>query len=139
MWLGETEGAQFWLSVFNELKTRGVQDCFIVCVEGLRGLPEAIETVYPHTPGSAVYRASGPQQPEVCHLERPETGGRGSAVHLHGADGGGRPGCAGGVCRTLGGAVSGDHAGLGAEFGAPDAVFRLSAGYPQDSLHHQCH
>ena len=49
MWLGETEGAKFWLSVFNELKTREVQDCFIACVDGLRGLPEAIETVYPHT------------------------------------------------------------------------------------------
>ncbi len=49
MWLGETEGAKFWLSVFNELKTRGVQDCFIACVDGLKGLPEAIETVYPYT------------------------------------------------------------------------------------------
>ncbi len=49
MWLGETEGAKFWLNVFNELKTRGVQDCFIACVDGLKGLPEAIETVYPHT------------------------------------------------------------------------------------------
>ena len=49
MWLGETEGAKFWLSVFNELKTRGVEDCFIACVDGLKGLPEAIEAVYPHT------------------------------------------------------------------------------------------
>ena len=49
MWLGETEGAKFWLGVFNKLKTRRVQDCFIACVDGLRGLPEAIETVYPHT------------------------------------------------------------------------------------------
>ena len=36
-WLGETEGAKFWLSVFNELKTRGGPDCFIACVEGLKG------------------------------------------------------------------------------------------------------
>lgn len=49
MWLAETEGAKLWLSVFNELKTRGVQDCFIACVDGLKGLPEALETVYPHT------------------------------------------------------------------------------------------
>ncbi len=49
MWLAETEGAKLWLSVFNELKTRGVHDCFIACVDGLKGLPEAIETVYPHT------------------------------------------------------------------------------------------
>lgn len=49
LWLAETEGAKFWLSVFNELKTRGVEDCFIACVDGLKGLPEAIETVYPQT------------------------------------------------------------------------------------------
>lgn len=49
LWLAETEGAKFWLSVFNELKSRGVEDCFIACVDGLKGLPEAIETVYPHT------------------------------------------------------------------------------------------
>lgn len=48
MWLAETEGAKFWLSVFNELKTRGMEDCFIACVDGLKGLPEAIEAVYPH-------------------------------------------------------------------------------------------
>ena len=46
LWLAETEGAKFWLSVFNELKTRGVEDCFIACVDGLKGLPEV---VYPQT------------------------------------------------------------------------------------------
>ena len=49
LWMAETEGAKFWLSVFNELKNRGVADCFIACVDGLKGLPEAIEAVYPHT------------------------------------------------------------------------------------------
>ena len=49
MWIAETEGAKFWLSVFNELKTRGLEDCFIACVDGLKGLPEAIEAVYPRT------------------------------------------------------------------------------------------
>lgn len=49
LWLSNTEGAKFWLTVFNELKTRGLNDCFIACVDGLKGLPEAIEAVYPHT------------------------------------------------------------------------------------------
>jgi len=49
LWIAETEGSKFWLSVFNELKSRGVQDCFIACVDGLSGLPEAIETVFAHT------------------------------------------------------------------------------------------
>jgi len=49
LWIAATEGAKFWLSVFNELKTRGVEDCFIARVDGLKGLPEAIEAVYPQT------------------------------------------------------------------------------------------
>ena len=49
LWIAETEGSKFWFSVFNELKNRGVQDCFIACVDGLKGLPEAIETVFPET------------------------------------------------------------------------------------------
>ena len=49
LWVTENEGASFWLSVFTELKNRGVEDCFIACVDGLKGLPEAIETVFPQT------------------------------------------------------------------------------------------
>jgi len=47
LWMADTEGSKFWLTVFNELKNRGVQDCFIACVDGLKGLPEAIESVFP--------------------------------------------------------------------------------------------
>lgn len=49
MWLAETEGAKFWLSVMNELKNRGLKDMFIACVDGLSGFPEAIEASFPHT------------------------------------------------------------------------------------------
>ena len=49
LWTAETEGSKFWLTVFNELKTRGLRDCFIACVDGLKGLPEAIEAVFPQT------------------------------------------------------------------------------------------
>ncbi len=47
LWIAQTEGAKFWLSVVTELKNRGLQDIFIACVDGLKGFPEAIETVYP--------------------------------------------------------------------------------------------
>ena len=47
LWIAQTEGAKFWLNVVTELKNRGVQDIFIACVDGLKGFPEAIETVYP--------------------------------------------------------------------------------------------
>jgi len=49
IWIAQTEGAKFWLQVVTELKNRGVQDIFIACVDGLKGFPEAIEAVYPHT------------------------------------------------------------------------------------------
>lgn len=49
MWSSDTEGAKFWLQILTELKNRGVQDMFIVCVDGLKGLPEAVEAVYPQT------------------------------------------------------------------------------------------
>lgn len=49
LWMAETEGAKFWLSVFNELHSRGMEDCFVACVDGLKGLPEAIEAVFPQT------------------------------------------------------------------------------------------
>ncbi|MDR3491997.1 MAG: IS256 family transposase [Gammaproteobacteria bacterium] len=49
MWISVNEGAKFWLSVVNELKNRGVQDIFIACVDGLKGFPDAINTVFPQT------------------------------------------------------------------------------------------
>ena len=49
IWIAQTEGAKFWLQVVTELKNRGVTDLFIACVDGLKGFPEAIETVFPKT------------------------------------------------------------------------------------------
>ncbi len=49
MWASETEGAKFWLGIITELKNRGVKDLFIACVDGLKGFPEAIESVFPRT------------------------------------------------------------------------------------------
>jgi len=47
MWTSETEGAKFWLQIVTELKNRGVKEIFIACVDGLKGFPDAIESVYP--------------------------------------------------------------------------------------------
>src|SRR5476651_1619802 len=49
LWIAQTEGAKFWLSVMTELKNRGVNDIFIACVDGLKGFPDAIEAVFPNT------------------------------------------------------------------------------------------
>jgi putative transposase len=49
LWLGETEGAKFWLNCLTDLKSRGVNDLFVVCVDGLSGFAEAIRTAFPQT------------------------------------------------------------------------------------------
>jgi len=49
MWLSENEGAKFWLNVLTELQNRGVKDILIACVDGLKGFPDAINTVFPQT------------------------------------------------------------------------------------------
>jgi putative transposase len=49
MWFQETEGAKFWMQVLRELKQRGLADILLCCVDGLKGFPEAIEAIYPHT------------------------------------------------------------------------------------------
>ena len=46
MWISPNEGAKFWLSIFTELKNRGLKDIFIACVDGLAGLDEALETAF---------------------------------------------------------------------------------------------
>jgi putative transposase len=49
LWVEQTEGAKFWLKVFTDLKTRGCQDILIAVVDGLKGLPQAINSVFPKT------------------------------------------------------------------------------------------
>jgi putative transposase len=49
MYLSESEGAKFWLSVLTDVKSRGVEDMLIACIDGLKGFPEAIAAVFPKT------------------------------------------------------------------------------------------
>ncbi|HHX0912370.1 TPA: IS256 family transposase [Pseudomonas aeruginosa] len=49
LWIEGTEGAKFWMKVFNDLKTRGVDDILIAVTDGLKGMPEALATVFPAT------------------------------------------------------------------------------------------
>ena len=49
LWLAENEGAKHWLAVLTELRQRGVQDIFVACMDGLKGLPEAVNAVFPKT------------------------------------------------------------------------------------------
>jgi len=49
VWIGQAESSRYWLTIFNELKNRGVNDILIACVDGLKGFSEAIETAFPQT------------------------------------------------------------------------------------------
>ena len=47
IWIGESEGAKFWMGILNELKNRGVEDILIACIDGLKGFGDAIKAIYP--------------------------------------------------------------------------------------------
>lgn len=49
IWISESEGANFWTAICTELRNRGVQDIYIACVDGLKGFPDAIHSVFPLT------------------------------------------------------------------------------------------
>ncbi len=116
LWIAQTEGAKFWLQVVTELKTRGVQDIFIACVDGLKGFPEAIEVVYP--------KAGGRRRSEdnLHFIDRRD--GAANAGHLRSEVGQGLP-----VYRSE----------LAAQLGTCHSVLRLPARDQEGDLHHQCH
>ena len=66
MWVHENEGAAFWTSVFTELKNRGVEDILIAVTDGLKGMTQAIEAVFPQAQ----------HQTCIVHLSRVSTGSR---------------------------------------------------------------
>lgn len=79
IWVAATEGAKFWMKVMNDLKTRGVEDILLAVVDGLKGFPEAITSVYPRTDvqtcivhlvrGSLEYCGSDDKQPVANALK----------------------------------------------------------------------
>ena len=83
LWIEQTEGAKFWLKVFNELKTRGCCDILIAVVDGLkadRGYQRSLSTDH----RSDLHRASDPQQSGVRQLQGSQGIGRGAASDLRG-------------------------------------------------------
>lgn len=49
IWVSQSEGSKFWMQVLNDMKNRGVDDILIVCVDGLKGFPEAIKAIFPQS------------------------------------------------------------------------------------------
>ena len=75
LWTSANEGAKFWLQILTEIRQRGVKDILVACVDGLKGFPDAIETVFPKDHGAALHRAHGPEQPGLRELEGTKDGG----------------------------------------------------------------
>ena len=70
--------------MLTEVQNRGAKDIFIACVDGLAGLPEATQTVYPREPGAVVYGASDEELLALCLLQAYESGGDRSQSDLFG-------------------------------------------------------
>jgi hypothetical protein len=84
LWIENTEGAKFWMKVFNDLKTRGVADILIAVTDGLKGMPEALAAVFPRDHPANLHRASDSQQSGLRELEGSQGAGGGDQTDLHG-------------------------------------------------------
>ncbi len=131
LWIESTEGAKFWMKVFNDLKTRGVNDILIAVTDGLNGMPEALAAVFPATT----------LQTCIVHLMRnsldyarwKDRRGLAAAINLHGGERGSGPGRVGCVCRQRMGTALPDRQCLMAQrLGSRDPVLRISPGDSQD-------
>ncbi|NJO70954.1 MAG: hypothetical protein HC825_03100 [Oscillatoriales cyanobacterium RM1_1_9] len=72
LWLGESEGAKFWLTCLTDLKNRGLNDILVACVDGLAGFPEAIRAAYPQTSVQLCIVHFGPRGTALRqHLRQP--------------------------------------------------------------------
>jgi hypothetical protein len=139
IWIEQTEGAKFWLKVMNELKNRGVQDVLIAVVDGLKGFPEAIHTVFPqaqvqtcivhmvrHSLDYCSYKDRKAVAADLKTIYRAETETMAQARLAEFAE-------------KLGQQVPADRAVVATQLGAGDAVLRLSnRGSPGD-LHDERH
>src|SRR6516162_7750250 len=133
LWIEQTEGAKFWLRVINELKARGVNDILIAVVDGLKGFPEAITSVYPQTL----------VQTCIVHLIRNSLAfvswkdrklilpGIKAIYRAENAD-------MALVRGRMGQALSGDRPSLAQGLAIRRAVLRVRARHSQDDIHHEC-
>ena len=139
LWIETTEGARFWLRVFNDLKTRGVNDILIAVTDGLTGMPGALEAVFPRTTlqtcivhliRNSLDYASWKDRKMLAKALRPilcsdQRRGGGSGV-----------GCVRGW--RMGPQVSHRGCRVAAGVGAGDPVLRVPARDQASDLHHQC-
>ena len=139
LWIEQTEGAKFWLRVMNELRSRGLNDILIAVVDGLKGFPDAITSVYPdtvvqtcivHLIRNSLQLASWKDRKMLAAALKPIYQadkcrcGRASAQRLR--------------ARGLGPAVSDDRPELASALGTYHPVLCLRRSSTKNNLHDQC-
>ena len=146
LWIEQSEGAKFWLRVMNELRARGVKDCLIAVVDGLKGFPEAINAVFPETQvqtcivhlmrhglSLCAYQDRRQVARDMKAIYRAETAEAAADRPLRQAQD------EGGVRAALGRQVPLDRRRLAPPLGGDHPDVRLCTGDPAPDLHHQCH
>ncbi len=139
LWIEQSEGAKFWLRVMNELKARGIKDCLIAVVDGLKGFPEAINAVFPETQVQTCIVHLMRYGLSLCAYKDRRQVGQGHEGDLSGRDRRGRGRSPGRVRAALGRQVSLDRRRLAPALAGGHPDVRLCSGDPASDLHHQCH
>ena len=140
IWIEQTEGAKFWLRVMTEIKNRGVNDILIAIIDGLKGFPEAINSVFPETQIQTCivhlirnsldfcsWKDRKPVAKELKTIYRAEDAQAAQAA-LQAFRG-----------RPLGSAICSDHGALAPALGARHPLLCLPPGGAENDLHDQCH
>jgi hypothetical protein len=139
LWLGQSEGAKFYLQIMTELQSRGINDAFIACVDGLKGPAGSDPERLSASDGPDLRRAPGPSLVELCQLQGSQGRGRRFTVGLSGSHGNGSPPIAGAVPDQMGQEVPAHRPFLAGQLGARQAHVRPAHGYSPRRLHDQCH
>ncbi len=128
LWTSANEGAKFWLQVLTEMQNRGLKDIFIACVDGLKGFPQAIETVYPKTTVQLCIVHMVRASLNYVNWKQRKPGGARSEIDLSRGHGGRSRTSTGGVRRAMGPAISIDRRFVEAQLAGRDSVFSVPAG-----------
>jgi putative transposase len=140
LWIENTEGAKFWMKVFNDLKTRGVADILIAVTDGLKGIGEALGAVFPATTLQTCIVHLIRNSQACSQLEGPQAAGGGPAPRVHRCQRRGRrTGAERLRARTLGAALPHRHGRLAQGLGPRHPLLRLPARGAPRGLHHQRH
>ena len=139
IWIEQNEGAKFWLKVMNELRNRGVEDILIAVVDGLKGFPEAITTVFPLASVQTCIVHLSRYCLSFCGWkERQALARELKAIYPGRNRGGGRQAAQRVRSRPLGQKISDDRRELAPKLATDHPLLRLSAGGAKNHLYHQC-